>query len=364
MSSPDPLLTVLREPGRMTLLSTAEWDRLLRMARAHRLLAKLGELARGEGIECRLPHRALDNIRAAQVWVDHFQLRIRRELREVRRAIGSPIPLVLLKGAAYMMAGLPPAAGRSFADLDLLVRFEDLQTVEQAMLETGWHSQVENEYDQRYYRQWMHEIPPLVHPLRGVEVDVHHNLLPSVGRFRPAAKALWERATPLESNGLFVLSPEDMVLHSAVHLVVSDELRGGLRDLFDIHQLYCHFFRRDRGFPAVLLERARSLGLAKPLFYVLQASHELLHTPYEAELLDYRNFGLRNPFQRVLMCHLVKEVLRPRPPEAAPPSFRRWLLYVRSHWIRMPPGLLLGHLTRKSVRRIRERVEEKGGGIP
>jgi hypothetical protein len=29
----------------------------------------------------------------------------------------------------------------------------------------------------------------------------------------------------------------------------------------------------------------------------------------------------------------------------------RWLLYVRGHWLRMPPHLLAWHLGRKSVRR-------------
>jgi hypothetical protein len=27
----------------------------------------------------------------------------------------------------------------------------------------------------------------------------------------------------------------------------------------------------------------------------------------------------------------------------------RWLLYVRSHWLRMPPGLLLKHLMQKQI---------------
>ena len=31
-----------------------------------------------------------------------------------------------------------------------------------------------------------------------------------------------------------------------------------------------------------------------------------------------------------------------------------WLLYVRSHWLRMPPHRLIVHLTRKALRRSRE----------
>ena len=40
---------------------------------------------------------------------------------------------------------------------------------------------------------------------------------------------------------------------------------------------------------------------------------------------------------------------RERPRRRA--GLARWLLYVRSHWLRMPPLLLARHLLRKSLRR-------------
>lgn len=35
----------------------------------------------------------------------------------------------------------------------------------------------------------------------------------------------------------------------------------------------------------------------------------------------------------------------------------RWLLYVRSHWMRMPPHLLAQHLPRKAVQRWKTRQD-------
>ncbi len=348
----DLLLHVLKAPGEMAGLSEEEWDRLLRLARTHRLLARLEPLARDQGIWQELPERARDNIRGAQAWVDHFQLRIRRELMEVRKVLRHlGVPLLLLKGAAYMAEGLPPARGRSLSDLDLLVRRQDLPRVERALLDAGWKSEIEDDYDQRYYREWMHEIPPLVHLLRGVEVDIHHNLLPRTGRYQVPIEKLWEAARPLEAN-LSVLAPADMLLHSAAHLVVSDELRGGLRDLFDIHQLYIHFSAGDARFPRELPRRARELGLSRPLWYVVQAAHRLFDTPFSPEVLDPAGYELPGPVTGRVMRYLVRETLRPRAPEAGDAAFQRWLLYLRSHWIRMPPGLLAMHLARKSIRRL------------
>jgi hypothetical protein len=43
-------------------------------------------------------------------------------------------------------------------------------------------------------------------------------------------------------------------------------------------------------------------------------------------------------------------------------GFARWLLYVRSHWIRMPPGLLARHLGFKAYLRLRQRLAPAADG--
>ena len=48
--------------------------------------------------------------------------------------------LVLLKGAAYLCAGLPPSRGRVFGDIDILVPRDCLQSVERALMSGGWIS--------------------------------------------------------------------------------------------------------------------------------------------------------------------------------------------------------------------------------
>ena len=82
------------------------------------------------------------------------------------------VPLILLKGAAYLLAGLPPARGRIFADVDLLVPEERIGEIEERLVERGWFKTQIDPYDDRYYRVWMHEIPPLRHRERGTEIDI------------------------------------------------------------------------------------------------------------------------------------------------------------------------------------------------
>jgi hypothetical protein len=47
---------------------------------------------------------------------------------------------------------------------------------------------------------------------------------------------------------------------------------------------------------------------------------------------------------------LVPRVLEPRYPTRRPARLSAWLLFLRSHWLRMPPGLLAAHLLRKGLR--------------
>jgi hypothetical protein len=63
-----------------------------------------------------------------------------------------------------------------------------------------------------------------------------------------------------------------------------------------------------------------------------------------------------------LMDNLIGAVMIPEHPDF--PRRRRavaqWLLYVRSHWLRMPPGLLLQHLIRKKTMRWKQRKATAG----
>ena len=98
--------------------------------------------------------------------------------------------MVFLKGTAYHVAADQAGKGRVFSDVDILVPEDKLLEVERALISAGWMTNTLNSYDQKYYRQWMHEIPPLRHLKRQTSIDVHHNILPKTTRFCPDANKL------------------------------------------------------------------------------------------------------------------------------------------------------------------------------
>jgi len=343
------LCTVLGHPERIRALSPAGWDLLLREARSQQLCARLSHLLEQRGLLPECPPQAATELCAQRFFAEHTQARVRLCLRKLRRALApTETPVVLLKGAAYAARGLAVARGRDFADLDILLPVDKLEAAETRLCASGWTARKTDPYDQRYYRRWMHELPPLVHTATGLELDVHHRLLPRTSRLKPPAAPLWRESVPLALSPYRTLSPRHMVLHSMAQLFHDGEVAGGLDNLLDIHQLLTEL-GIEEGFWPGLLEAAEGLHLERPLYYGLEMSRSLLGTAVPSDTLaEARRF--RPPaLTGSLMCALMRNALEPRYPRRRPAHVSAWLLYLRSHWLRMPPALLASHLTRKAV---------------
>lgn len=356
------LLTALSDPATAVSFTVEEWDLLLRLARATRLLGRIAVCMEEQGLLAEVPHGVVDHFSAAKVFVRHRQRTARWELNRILAALaGSDMPLVLLKGGAYIFAELPPSRGRLLSDVDLLVPRERLDSFEQTLLGHGWESVKLEEYDQRYYRTWMHELPPLSHPERGLEVDIHHTISPLTSRLSPDPARLIADSIPLDDSRLRILQPVDMVLHSAVHLFHDGEFINGLRDLVDLADLFQHFGKQ-ADFWMKLVDRARSQGLLRPLFYTLRYTNRFLATAIPDSAMSAAGDGAPpGPVLR-LMDYLIEAVMIPGHPDFPRRSHTvaQWLLYVRSHWLRMPLGMLLQHLARKQIMRWKHRKATAG----
>lgn len=356
MTRPAPplLIRVLADPALLARLHVGDWDLVIRQARASGLLGRLDWLVRARGLEASLPAAPRAHLRWAMRLAECCHREIRHETACLRQALlRAGVPLVLLKGAAYVHAGLDAAQGRFFEDVDILVPRGRLAPVESALMLAGWASARLDAYDQRYYREWMHELPPMAHHRRGTSVDVHHNILPLTGRLQPSATLLLGAAAPWPGSDVedvYTLSPPDMVLHSATHLFHDGELTHGLRDLSDL-DLLLRRFAADPTFWDALLARADGLTLGRPLFYALACLVSLLGTPVPAAVQRRAEAFAPPPLRRGLMLALLRRGLRPRHPSCDGLDVRvaRVVLYVRSHWLKMPPLRLARHLLRKAV---------------
>jgi hypothetical protein len=350
--TPAPLLLeALRRPAQLDRYSLADWDTLLRQAGAANLLAHLYHQAERHGLLQRVPAPARTHLGWAGTTARRHARAARWEVRLIRQALADlDAPLILLKGAAYTMAELPCGAGRMYSDIDILLPKEMLPGAEGLLLLNGWVSTHLDEYDQRYYRQWMHELPPMMHTQRQTAIDVHHAILPLTAPVHPDPALLRAAAVPVPGHpGVLVLAPADMVLHSATHLLFDGELEHGTRDLADLDALLRHFGATP-GFWDALVPRARQLELQRPLFYALRYCTLLLHTPVPEAVRADAAAGGPNRLLLALMDRLFGRALLPAHPSCADrwTPAARFLLYIRANWLRMPPLLLARHLFHKA----------------
>jgi hypothetical protein len=328
------LVDALRDPASTRGLDAEGWTALIAMARAEQLIGTLAYRLEFESP----PPKVAEILADARTDADYQRRSALWEAECAARALADyPGKVVLLKGTAYAAAGLKAAEGRHIGDLDIIVARNDLPQVEVLLLEKGgWEWVKPDPYDDAYYREHMHELPPLIHKERDRMIDVHHTILPLTAKPRPDAVAMLVDAIRLES-GLFIFSPADMVCHCAAHLIADGDLSGGLRNLWDMHCLLIEFAAQDEDFWIALHRRAEQHQLYRPVRQAICLSHQLYGTPIPP---CWKMNGNSAAF---FVRRLTARDEWGRPTR----KITRLAFYIRSHWLRMPPLMLGRHLWTK-----------------
>jgi hypothetical protein len=331
-----------------------DWTSLIALARAESLAGSLAWRLEGQA----LPPRVEALLDSARRDGEAARVQALWEAEMARRALAPlAVPVILLKGTAYAAAGLGAGRGRSIGDLDILVPRAALPDVERALLAAGWEWVKEDSYDDRYYRRWMHELPPLIHRERDRMIDVHHAILPLTARPKPDMEAMIADRVKL-SDGLFTLSPPDMIVHAAAHLFADGDLAGGLRNLWDIDRLLREFAERDADFWPKLLGRAERHGLLPAVTRALRLAHHIYKTPVRCQAPNSRSLVSKGSGNEKIGYRLTaadslfgRRLLARDGWGRARKPLTRLGFYVRSHLLRMPPMMLARHLWVKARKR-------------
>ncbi|GAA4761449.1 nucleotidyltransferase family protein [Stakelama sediminis] len=321
------LAATLRDPAQATGYDAPTWNALIAAARAEQLIGTLAHRLDGQGIS-EAAQRILTDARAS---TDQGRILALWEAEACRRALVTlNVPVVLLKGTAYVAADMSAGQGRMIGDLDILVPRDRIETVEHALIEAGWEWVKPDPYDDAYYRQWMHELPPLIHRERDRMIDVHHTILPLTAQITPDADAMIRDSVTL-ANGLRVLNPQDMICHAVAHLLADGDLAGGMRNLWDIHCMLSGFGTQG------LEERARLHGLHRHVRRAARLANALYGTAIPQ---DWRTRDSVDAlFKKRLLARDGWGQVRPKWVEHG--------FFIRSHWLRMPPAMLARHLWTK-----------------
>lgn len=328
--------------------SDETWEDLIHVLREADLLGTLCHLAERRGVLSAYSTYARRHLVATKVYSQRQARQVEYECQLIhRRLMEAGIKPVFLKGAGYTLRNTPNSFGRIYADIDVLVAKEKIEAAQAVLRQDAWYSPPISDYDERYYRRWAHELPPMKHLTRRTVLDLHHNIVPPVGGRAPNIKYLLKDVVTTES-GLLVLSTPAMTLHSLVHLLNNEDLSSGFRDLIDLYLILNKF--GDAPFWQALLSLAEDTGFMPELAYGVALLERVLgyEAPREVQRVLVERSG--RAADSLVINRVLAPALRPHHPLVCDRA-ARWAIqmaYIRGHWIKMPFHILVGHLSMKA----------------
>jgi len=125
------------------------------------------------------------------------------------------------------------------------------------------------------------------------------------------------------------------------------EVAGAIRDLVDLDQLL-RWFGRDDGFWYSFRQETPALDLVRPAYYALRYARRWFGTPLPDNVVAEMTAWAPPAAIGRLMDTLVDRAVLGTVSRAASASV--FALYVRSHWLKMPPLQVVRHLTVKAFK--------------
>lgn len=191
------------------------------------------------------------------------------------------IPVILLKGAAFARYLYPQSAPRIGVDIDLLVKEADFQGACELASELAMEPVV---LDDRRLATHDMLFERVFKPKNAATswIEIHRGLTnPFI--FHIEEQHLWSASREHPAYGLDsvrVLSPEDTLLHLAVHAF--RDLDFCTHNILDAHEAYCQWKPDNE----ILLERASHWGAKHVLYYLLSNTKAIMDTPIPLSLLS------------------------------------------------------------------------------
>ena len=161
------------------------------------------------------------------------------------------IPVVLLKGAHLAEFVYKEIALRPMSDLDILVREEHLSEVVQIAFSVGYQffydkqktkGKPNESYCYDILKHYKH-FQPLIHSETKCLLEIHCFIAEVGSPFQIPASELWRNAQPavFNNNEIFLLSPEDLIIHLCLHAAYDHLFDFGLGALYDISMTIKHY---------------------------------------------------------------------------------------------------------------------------
>lgn len=287
------------------LAKRLDWNYLLQTAEQSGVAAVFFYNLRQIGAEPVIPQKIWQELTRAYHRVGFKNSIFYAELGGVLRALKEVgVEAILLKGAALAEEVWKNVALREMADIDLLVRKEDLRKADATLSNLGYIHHEEHK-DNEWYLENHHHLAPFYKPGVGIYVEIHHSLSFPNRFFRFNTEGVWERAQTIKLGDAqaLVLSPEDLISHLCLHLSGFDYFVGKIKNLADICEVIDYCAPRIEW--DLILANANKGGYARLIFYPLRFAHDIFGAAVDKQVLDELQDSYQLGFVEDRMLKLV-----------------------------------------------------------
>ena len=348
--TPLQLSHYLLHPENLKDLTEEQVSQLVLIFRFERLLATFSERCKHENAFANLSDSVKRHLNNASLLAERQRQQVFIEADFLHESLSKESPdYLFLKGAAYSLSCYQVGIGRTYSDIDILVNKESLLAIERRLILKGWFRQMLSDYDEKYYRRWAHEIPPLIHSERFTIIDIHHNFVPPVSGRAPNVNAFLKLRKSV--NGYPVLAPSAMLVHSSVHLIFNEDFKHSYRDLFDLKAIIDEHTNEVFWHEAISL--SKESNFSKELFLAMRYCHYSLQVDVPPSVEQMVTFS---KVKLALYDFIFCRALAPSHPRCKIgfKSLATFLAWSRGHWIKMPLPVLLYHFSVKLIRSVLE----------
>ena len=273
-----------------------DWEKILEQAGQLGIAPIIYSALKQVTDSSQIPSESMEQFHASCARNTIRNMNLYRELKEILVAFAQEeIPVIVLKGAALAELVYQNIALRPMADLDLLVKKEDLDAAEHLLLTRDYIPYTPSFRPREWFPDHHHHLAPYLTPNRSLILELHHHIIPPPASASLPIHDLWRRALPAQiaSTPCLVFAPEDMLLHLCLHLSHPSCLPfvGNLRILCDIAETIRRY-QADLDW-AQLLRAAQSYSVEKFLYYSLWLAKDLVEAKVPTELLEELESALR-----------------------------------------------------------------------
>ncbi|MCH7642621.1 MAG: nucleotidyltransferase family protein [Chloroflexi bacterium] len=281
----------LEDEDRSTLIGTFgeqfDWERFIEKARSHKLEGLAYHHLRSEPFVELVPPSALLQLKGLYFRNVARWLHYRSELHDlIEKLHAGDIPVAVMKGGALAERVYDDPGTRPMSDLDLVVPFDRADDAWSVVKTMGYRQTVDEEERQRMI-EVDRQLPLLLHPQKGIVVEIHTHLVEATSPMRFDIGVFWDamEETQIAGTTALVFQPEYELANQCLNffkdrLIFSYSALGQLCDVAEVAR-----FHQDRIDWSVFGPDGPIPSLTGPVFCALFLARQLFGAPIpESEL--------------------------------------------------------------------------------